>query len=352
MAHLSDLALRNLKPPAKGQIEIRDDLIPGLSVRVSQGGTKTFTLVYGTPRKRVSIGRYPVITIAQAREKCRQLLAHHTLNGDAPPPLHFNEAVRLYLTTHGQNLKLSTRKETERLLTRHFLFKKPINDVTTHDIMAVVDDLKRSEGNHAFTAVRALMNWAEKRRLIRQNPVRGLKLPNRAVSRSRVLSDAEIGILLAHAPRRGLYGQIIQLLLYTGQRLSQITNLNAEWIQEDRITWPAEAMKGNREHSIPIGPRTRELLAVLPKPCTFNNWSTAHSLLLRDTGLEHFTRHDLRRVYATVMARWTLPHVLQCLLAHRTGPISGIHAIYNRHTYWDEMNSASLQLEEFLHGLA
>ena len=52
------------------------------AVRVSQGGTKTFTLAYGSPRKRVTLGRFGIITLAQARDKARQLLAHRTLHGD------------------------------------------------------------------------------------------------------------------------------------------------------------------------------------------------------------------------------------------------------------------------------
>ena len=120
--HLTEIVLRNLKPPAKGQRDYADDALAGLALRVSQGGTKTFTLVYGSPRKRVTIGRYPVITLAEAREKARQLLAHRTLHGDRPPDLTFSDAVTLFLTTHcAQNNRPASARETERLLKRHFL---------------------------------------------------------------------------------------------------------------------------------------------------------------------------------------------------------------------------------------
>ena len=60
--------------PAK-RLDFRDDLMPGLVLRVSPSGTRTFCLhgrVNGTMR-RVAIGRYGVITLAEARERVRQV---------------------------------------------------------------------------------------------------------------------------------------------------------------------------------------------------------------------------------------------------------------------------------------
>ena len=38
--HLTDLTVRSLKPPERGQRDYADDALPGFAVRVSQGGTK------------------------------------------------------------------------------------------------------------------------------------------------------------------------------------------------------------------------------------------------------------------------------------------------------------------------
>jgi integrase len=107
-------------------------------------------------------------------------------------------------------------------------------------------------------------------------------------------------------------------------------------------------MKSNREHLIPIGPLTQEILTEFSIPLTFNNWSRSHSAFLKDTRLAHFTRHDIRRSYATIMAQWTPPHVLDRLLAHTRGQISGVSAIYNRHAYIAEMREAILTYERWL----
>jgi integrase len=101
-------------------------------------------------------------------------------------------------------------------------------------------------------------------------------------------------------------------------------------------------------HTIPIGPLTKAEIDQFPIPLTFNNYSNSHSAFLKATKLPHFTRHDLRRSYATVMAEWTAPHVLDRLLAHTRGQISGVAAIYNRHAYLSEMREAVLTFERWI----
>jgi integrase len=93
---------------------------------------------------------------------------------------------------------------------------------------------------------------------------------------------------------------------------------------------------------------TRRELENFPKPCGFNNWSTAHTSFLKTAGLAHFTRHDLRRTYSTATAEWTLPHVLSRLLAHAEG---GVLPIYNRYAYLAEMREAVLKWDEYLASL-
>jgi hypothetical protein len=60
---LTDLSVRHLKTEAKQRTHF-DDTLQGFGVRVSPGGTKTFVLVYGPARERISIGRYGVISLA------------------------------------------------------------------------------------------------------------------------------------------------------------------------------------------------------------------------------------------------------------------------------------------------
>ena len=49
------------------QTDYFDETVPGLALRVTSKGTKAWTFLYGTPRRRVILGRYPSLSLAAAR---------------------------------------------------------------------------------------------------------------------------------------------------------------------------------------------------------------------------------------------------------------------------------------------
>jgi hypothetical protein len=56
--------------------------------------------------------------------------------------------------------------------------------------------------------------------------------------------------------------------------------------------------------------------------------------------------HDLRRTVATNMAVMKVPpHIIEAVLNHKTGIVSGVAAVYNRHAYYDEKREALSQWE-------
>src|SRR5207248_4580413 len=72
--HLTDISIKAVRAPVEGQITYWDSSLPAFGIRVSQGGTKTWTVVHGEKRKRISIGRYPVISLQQARSEAKRVL--------------------------------------------------------------------------------------------------------------------------------------------------------------------------------------------------------------------------------------------------------------------------------------
>jgi integrase len=265
----------------------------------------------------------------------------------------------LFLKVHcAANNKPSTAIETERLLRRHFLptlKDKNVGSIATAEVMEIVDDLLRtpSECAHAFTAAKTFFRFTVRRGYAERSPLDALQKPTKSVARDRVLSDEELRSVLTTARQSGTYGVIVELLVLTGQRVGQITALNSNFLYagEKSITWPAEYMKGNKEHTIPYGERAAALL--MHAPFTFNSFSDAHRTFLQTAKVAHFTRHDLRRTFATGLAKINVPpHVTERILAHSTGTISGVAAIYNRHSYLDEMRQAMEKWEAVLYALA
>ena len=76
---LTDPFIRSLKPAPKGdRYAVADAIVPGLKVRVTDRGTKTFILWKrfsgaANPAAR-SLGKVGALTLAQAREKARAWL--------------------------------------------------------------------------------------------------------------------------------------------------------------------------------------------------------------------------------------------------------------------------------------
>ena len=85
--NLTDLTVKNLRVPDSGQVAYWDANLPGFGIRVSTGGTKSFVLMVGdrNSRKRITLGRYPILSLAEARVKAKEVLANITLgNYDRP----------------------------------------------------------------------------------------------------------------------------------------------------------------------------------------------------------------------------------------------------------------------------
>lgn len=356
---LTDLAIRALAPPAKGYAMFWDTNVPGLAVRVSQGGTKAFVLVRGRDRKKTTLGRVGELSLAKARQQAMTLLVTEKPTGAGEMSPSFPQALDTFLAAYRTRNRESTADETERLIRRHFSFDKPVADITTEDITKVIDEIAAiSSRQHTFVAARSLFNWLVKRRIIPSSPMAGLDPPHRPQSRDRVLSAEEL--VRVWNACEGTFGTIVKLLILTGQRYGQIADLRSDWVSGDTIRWPREAMKGNRAHSIPIGPMA---CALLPKKegrlftgenadKAFTNYSNAKARLDAASGVAGFTIHDLRRTFASMwVAEGVPPHVIEAMLAHRGGVISGVAAIYMRHDFMVEMRKAQEAWEDHLKAL-
>lgn len=360
---LTDIVVRNLPPPAKGQKLYADDGLPGFGVRVSQGGAKTFTLVHGRNRERTTIGRYPIITLADARLEAKRLLAERTLGQHQPQRTKFDAALEQFYAAHvDQKCGPRTRTEIKRLLNRHLLPKlrhEKLVDVSTQDVIKIVDGLMAtpSECEHLFRAAKTFFRWTVRRRLIPHSPLEGLEAPVRPVSRDRVLTDEELTTILSGARLAGSFGTFVRLLVHTGQRKGEIITLRRNMIDADHRTITFPMTKNGRPHTFPYGDQVAALLDALPstgllfpgrptpldltEPSPFNGFSKAMDRFRSRCAIPHWTLHDLRRTFATGLQRLGVRiEVTEALLNHVSGTRAGVVGIYQRHTYLEEMRAA------------
>jgi hypothetical protein len=83
---LTDVSIRAFKAPAKGQCTYWDR---ALGLRVSQGGSKTFVVLAGSGKRR-ALGRYPDLSLAEARKKAKLYVAN-------PTDISFKDASDLFV---------------------------------------------------------------------------------------------------------------------------------------------------------------------------------------------------------------------------------------------------------------
>lgn len=378
---LTDITVRNLPVPENGQKSYGDEGVPGFACRVSQGGTKTFVLMHGRDRQLITIGRYPTITLADARTEAKRLLAEKTLGKHRPARMAATEALTRFLGEQKQKNRANTVRETEALIRNHFpkLLLKSLEDVNTDDVTKITDKLLKKEqpgaASHAFTAVRTFLRWCVKRRYIHHSPIEGIELPAKSKTRERVLTDTELCTVWRAADKTGYpFGDIVKLLILTGQRRSEIGSLRADHIKDNSICLPSELTKNKRSHTFPIGTLTASCLQMghphdptnflFPaqgKSLTpFNGWSKAKARLDKKIAdqfpgagkLVPWTLHDLRRTYATNLQRLGVSiEVIEQLLNHISGTRAGIVGVYQKHKYEPEMRAAVTTYENWLQAL-
>ncbi|GLQ35994.1 integrase [Amylibacter marinus] len=363
---LTDLAVKKLPLSQNGQVTYWDELTPNFGIRCSTR-SKSYIVLLGEKRRRKTLGRYPELSLSDARKQAKQLLSANALEEELVVPrgqvISFEDAKSRFLTDCESRNKPRTVADYRRLLNKHFKFKGEIREVDRQQVMKVISKLSStpSEQSHAYVAIRTMMNWCVRHGLIDHSVVPPMK--QNSVQRDRVLSEDELRKVYLRAIETPFpFGPIVQLLLLTGQRRSEVGQFRRSWINDGEMVFPHGFAKNKKEHRFPLSPLAQELIARLPdtgdllfpaatdyeKPFTTWAWHKKRF----DEGLEDvepYTLHDLRRTFATVHAKIGTPiHVTEKLLNHVSGTISGVAAVYNRHSYMDEMRHAVSEYDAYL----
>ena len=191
---LTDLQIKKLKPPKKGQKAYFDEGLPGFGVRISQGGTKSFIVMHGARRRLKTIGRYPAMRLAEARQEAKRVqvsVVNEPLSLSTMEPVGFPEASDHFLRECEGRNRARTVSDYRRLLTRHFPFDAAVSEVGRRELMGVISSLARTpaEQQHAYVAVRTMLNWCVRQGLLEISPLP--KLTFKAPLRDRVLSESQ-----------------------------------------------------------------------------------------------------------------------------------------------------------------
>ena len=371
---LTELTLRQATARGGTRTEIWDERVPGFGVRISPSGIKTFVLMYyvAGKKRRLTLGRYPILSLVDARRKALaalSLVAHgsdpqserHAARGHYQFTAVIEDFVRVHCARHNRE---SHARETERILRSRFVAEwqgRDIRDIARADVLRVLDNAVEagtpSAANHALSAIRKLFNWCVERGIIESSPCVHISRPAPHNSRDRVLSEDEIAdVWIAARKLSAPFSQIVQLLLLTAQRRGEVAGMCWDEIDWRERTWtvPPDRTKNKRVQTLPLSYLTIEVLQSVPKvhdrfvfPARGNDaaapsgFSKIKRRLDSLSGVSSWTLHDLRRTAATRMASaGVAPHVIERILNHSTGLLGGVAGIYNRFQYLPEMRHA------------
>jgi integrase len=363
----------------------------GLWLRARRGMPKTwvFRSVVGGKSRKVVLGRYPDMDFDEARDKMAALKraagganpieaerARKTAerdaeearkNADLRRPTLSKLATRylgVYVSeTRRASGEKRSKAEERRVFDKHvkpLLGELKLADIKAADIAAMRDQIDSpSEKRKAVAVVRALLSHAKSDGLIESNPALGIKAPP-SNKRSRVLSDDELKTLwngLAD-PIEGVRKAMrdaLRIQLLTAQRVGEVLAMQWRDVDREAHTWlvPAEIAKNGRANLVPLSPiaysiiddQDRGKTYVFPghrvSPMSTSAFAQLVERIRLALKMEDFTSHDLRRTAATRLAGLrVLPHIVEAILNHSGGVISGVAAIYNRHTYEAEKKRA------------
>jgi integrase len=393
-AKLTDLMVEKLGAPSTGRREIFDQALPAFGMRVTDSGVKSWFLMTRINGKlaRLTLGRYPALKLAKARQKARDQLKEIGEGKDpraAKPAPRRPDTVRNvvdeFLKRHA---KVNNRSwpEAERIFNFDIIpawGARDIRSISRRDVLELLDKIvdrgSPIMANRTLAHVRKLFNWSIARDLIDVSPCAKVAPPGKAIDRDRVLSDDEIAAVWQAAGRLGHpFATFVRVLLLTAQRREEVASMRRDQLDLDAALWtmPREATKSDRVHEVPLSPVVVDMLSAMPtlvirddagrdieSPFVFtttgrspvSGFSKMKTALDAASGVTGWRLHDLRRTAATGMARLgTAPHVVEKVLAHSSGIISGVAAVYNRAGYDAEKRAAldawARRVDAIVHG--
>ena len=386
---LTNQYIANLKPSGK-RLELQDEGTKGLAIRLNVSGNKSFVYRYrfNDKVKRYTIGSYPEISLAQARDKSKEItfnlsqgidpLVEKRKNKDQfKGELTFAELSDLYIKRHLPSLSPSTAKEYVRIIKAELntkLGKLYLSEISKRRLIDLIDAIAVDRGHNTLSnRVRAVLSsiysFAVNKGILESNILLNLKLKKKEQKRDRVYSQQEIQQLwTAFENQDQLIGTIYKLLLLLGQRAGETCQMRWSDLELDKAIWtiPTEITKSERLHIVPLPEQALELILNM-KPVTGNKkyvfnspkledqpitWiHKATARIKKDSSIADFRPHDLRRTMASNLAEKGVNRtVLGKILNHKgLSGDSSVTAIYDRYDYLEEKRKA---LENWSQSLA
>lgn len=387
---LTDTAIRRLKPKDK-PFKLADG--GGMYLFVKPTGSKSWRLDYrfGGKRKTLTLGVYPSVGLADARQ--RREAARGLLGGGLDPSVQKRIGRAAEVAAAGNTfevvaneflskMQLDGRAEATVAKNRWMLVElasdlapRPIGDITSAEVLAVLRRIERSGRVETALAMRAAIGRVFRYAIATARaqidptfPLRGALQRHVPTSHPAVTEIKEVGGLM-----RAISGYkgwpslraVLMIQAYCFARPGETRMMEWSEVDTENAIWsiPAAKAKMRRPHDVPLSRQALEVIAemrtlggrprfVFPSMMSGKQLLSENSMnsALRRMGYTHeqHTAHGFRSMASTLLneSRLFHPDVIETQLAHRDA--NTIRRIYNRATYWDDRVSMMQWWADFL----
>ncbi|MEE1611109.1 tyrosine-type recombinase/integrase [Microvirga sp. CF3016] len=284
---LTDALVRSIAAPETGRIQISDARCSGLALRVSSSGAKSWSFRFRDPLtnrdERMTLGSYPDVTLADARERVDQLrrlvasgrnpITEKKKEREEVDTKTFGALASRYLREHAYRFKRSAPRD-DRNLELHVLphwRDRRFDEIRRSDVIALLEGMISSglstQANRIQALISKVFSFAVDCELLGANPCTRLRKRGVENVSERVLSDAELqlfwaGIILPPVSYQA--GLALRIAATTAARVSEIAEAAKSEFQylddPSRSAWilPAARSKNGRAHYVPLVGLARE----------------------------------------------------------------------------------------------
>lgn len=374
---LSEFKVRNAKPKIK-HYRLSDG--GSLFLLVKTNGSKLWQMRYRYQGKEnvLSFGPYPLVSIAEARQKRDQAkkLLLEGINPSAKKKQDRLATETLANRTFGllvdefieqkkaKGISPSTITKTSWLLKdlAVSLHDRPIHEITSAELLTLLQRIEKSGRLETARRLRGTISGVFQLAMITLRaesdptiPLHGALLPPKVKGRAAITDENELGKLMLNIENYDGWGTIkaaLQFLMLTCVRPGEVRLARRNEFDLKKAVWhiPAERMKMRQQHNVPLS--NQALLTIkgilplseggdlvfpsvraLQRPLSENAFNSA--LRRMGYGKNEVTSHGFRVTASTILNdRGFDPDVIEAVLAHQEP--NAIRRAYNRATYWDQ----------------
>lgn len=276
--------------------------VPGLNLRVQDGGTRSWVMRYVVEGKRyqMGLGAFPEVGLAEAREKARVVRklcmdGHHPLKyrkamasqraAEQAKLRTFKEAAEAYIDAHGHTWKNSKHRSQWVSTLENYVYpvlgELLVQDVDQVHVLKVIEPIWRSKNETAARIrgrIELVLDYAKASGFREgENPAawkgrldKLLPQPSKIkqVNHQRALGFKDMPSFMSRLGQvEGVSARALAFLAVCAVRSGEVRGALWSEIDFEQKIWtiPATRMKAGVEHRVPLSKKAIELLKATPR---------------------------------------------------------------------------------------